>query len=277
MATVTESPPVAAFPALAAPSGAMQRGSRWTRLKAWLRLAYTDFGSKEHHLMLEWIIWMVILSVVVTVLQQDPSLNDLYTDLFRVLETTILVVFAADYALNLYFAPSKRGYIFSFSGIVDLIAILPSFLVFFDTSSVKFLRALRFLRFLRILQVVKALQHRTTTSEADEENQSLLLDLQFGVIGVSALLLLVPDDALRNLLLFCTLVLAVTTGLRRWLVYRQMPAAAIVVMLACVISAMIYAQQLDAAGQTDWAVSLLIGSVVVAVATWSRIEGPAGI
>ena len=37
------------------------------------------------------------------------------------------------------------------------------------------------------------------------------------------------------------------------------------------------AQQLDVAGQTDWAVWLVIGSVAVAVVTWSRIEGPAGI
>jgi hypothetical protein len=275
MATVIESPPVA--PAAAAPTGAIQRGSRWTRFKAWLRLAYTDIGSKEHHLMLEWIIWMVILSVVVTVLQQDPSLDGQYSTVFHVLETLILVVFAGDYALNLYFAPSKRAYIFSFSGIVDLIAILPSFLIFFDTSSVKFLRAVRFLRFLRILQVVKALHHRTTAAEDDEENQSLLLDLQLSVIGFSALLLLVHEDALRNLLLFCTLAVAITTGVRRWLVFRQRPVISIVVLLGCVIGAMMYAQQLDVAGQGEWAVWFLVGTVAVAAITWSRIEGPAGI
>ena len=274
MATVTESPPVVAVAALAAHPGAIQRASRWTRFRAWLRLAYTDFGSKEHHLVLESIVWMVILSVVVTGLQPAPSLNELYRDAFRVIETSVLIVFAADYALNLYFAPTKRSYIFSFSGIVDLIAILPSFLIFFDASSVKFLRAVRFLRILRVL---KAVHHRASASEPDEENHSLLLDLQLGVIGVSALLLLVHDDALRNLLLFSTLAIAITTGLRRWLVYRQMPAASIGVMLACVIGAMVYAQQLDAAGQTDWAVWFVIGCVAVAVVTWSRIEGPAGI
>ena len=275
MATVIESPPVTS--AAAVPAGAIQRGSRWTRLKAWLRLAYTDIGSKEHHLMLEWIIWMVILSVVVTVLQQDVALNEQYNELFHLVEIVILVVFASDYALNLYFAPSKRGYIFSFSGIVDLLAILPSFLIFFDTSSVKFLRAVRFLRFLRILQVVKALHHRSTATEGDEENHSLLLDLQLGVIGFSALLLLVQDDALRNMLLFCTLAVAITTGIRRWLVFRQKPVVSIVVLLGCVIGAMMYAQQLDVAGQSEWAVWFLVGTVAVAAITWSRIEGPAGI
>ena len=276
MAVVAESPPSPPFP-VPAPTGGIQRGSLGTRVKAWLRLGYTDLSSKEHHLTLEWIIWMVILSVVVTVLQQDPALAEQYEQVFVGLELVILVVFAVDYGLNLYFAESKLRYVFSFSGIVDLLAILPSFLVFFDTSSIKFLRAVRFLRFLRILQVVKALHHRTGGAEEDVENHSLLLDLQLGVIGVSALLLLVHDHALRNMLLFCTLAVAITTGFRRWLVYKQRPAVSVTVLLGCVIGAMMYAQQLDVAGQVDWAVWFLVGTVVVAAVTWLRIEGPAGI
>jgi hypothetical protein len=272
-ASSTSAPPV---PPVAVPAGVIQRGSRWTRLKAWLRLAYTDIGSKEHHLMLEWIIWMVIVSVVVTVLQQDPTIDESYSGPMTAAEFLILIVFATDYALNIYYAPSKARYIFSFSGIVDLLAIMPSFLIFFDTSSIKFLRVVRFFRFLRILQVVKALQHRSTADE-DEENYSLLLDLQLGVIGVSALLLLVQEDALRNLLLMFTLAVAVTTGFRRWLVYKQQPALSIAVLLACVLAAMLYAQQLDVAGQPEWAVWFLVGAVVVALVTWWRIESPAGI
>ena len=63
---------------------------------------------------------------------------------------------------------------FSLAGIVDLLAILPSALVFIDLNAVKVLRALRFLRFLSLLQVVKAIQHGQQP-EAEEENQSLLL------------------------------------------------------------------------------------------------------
>ena len=272
MAATLSAPPAA----VAAPTGGIQRGSRWTRLKAWLRLAYTDIGSKEHHLMLEWIIWMVIVSVVVTVLQHDPAIDENYSEVMTAVEFLILTVFAADYAANIYYAPNRARYIFSFSGIVDLLAIIPSFLIFFDTSSIKFLRAVRFFRFLRILQVVKALQHRSV-ADGDEENHSLLLDLQLGVIGVSALLLLVPEDGLRNLLLTCTLVVAVTTGIRRWLVYKQRPALSLAVLVACVLGAMFYAQQLDVAGQAEWAIWFLVGTVVVALLTWSRIESPAGI
>ena len=261
----------------AAPAtGSIQRGSLTTRLRAWLRLAYTDIGSKEHHILLEWIIWMVILSVVITVLQHDHTIDEQYHPLFRVVESFILLVFATDYASNIYFAQSKRAYVFSFSGIVDLLAIMPSALIFVDLTAIKFLRGLRFLRFLRILQVVKAVKHRQQ-SETEEENQSLLLDLQLGVIGVSALLLLVPDDELRNMLLACTLVVAITTGLRRWLVFKQKPTVSIVVLVSLVIWAMSFAVQLDGAGRSDWAVWFLLGAVVVAATTWFQIEAPAGI
>jgi hypothetical protein len=279
-AVTTTAAPVtaAAAPAIAPPpaAGAIQRGSRWTQFKAWLRLAYTDLGSKEHHVLLEWIIWMVIVSVVVTVLQHDIALDELYHPHFRVVEGIIFLVFAVDYGLNMYYAASKRTYAFSFSGVVDLLAILPSFLIFVDLSAIKFLRALRFLRFLRLAQVIKALRHRQHL-ENEEENNSMLMDLQLAVIGISALLLLVPDDALRNMLLACTLFAAITTGIRRWLVYKQMPTVSILVLVTCVIGAMWYAVTLDGLGHQDWAVWFLVGSVIVAATTWFQIEAPAGI
>lgn len=288
MAAVAQDPPAVAAaptpaPAPPAPApggapaaGAVQRGSLGMRLRAWLRLAYTDIGCKEHHILLEWIIWMVILSVVVTVLEHDPALDAQYHPLFRIVETIILVVFASDYAANLYYTPSKRGYALSFAGIVDLMAILPSALIFVDLTAIKFLRGLRFLRFLRILQVVKAVRHRQQ-SDTEEENQSLLLDLQLGVIGVSALLLLVPDHELRNMLLGSALVVAITTGLRRWLVFKQRPTVSILVLVACVIGAMSYAVTLDGMGKQDWAIWFLVGAVIVAATTWFQIEAPAGI
>ena len=227
-------------------------------------------------MLLEWLIWMVILSVVVTVLQHDAVLDQRYQVWFHAAEIAILLAFGTDFVMNLFYAPVKRAYVFSFAGIVDLLAILPSALVFVDLNAVKFLRALRFLRFLRILQVVKAIQHRQQP-EAEDENQSLLLDLQLGVIGVSALLLLVANDELRNMLLGCTLFVAITTGLRRWLVFKQKATLSIIVLVACVIFAMTFAVGLDEAGRHDWAVWFLLGAVVVAATTWFQIEGPAGI
>jgi hypothetical protein len=253
----------------------MQRATTWGRLRAWLRLAYTDLSSKEHQALLEGIIWLVIVSVVMTVLQHDPALDAEYQPYFLAVEAVVFVLFALDYALNLAYAASKRGYALSFAGIVDLAAILPSLVLFVDTSPIKFLRALRFLRFLRILQVVKAVRHRQLV-QGDDDNRSLLLDLQLGVIAVSALLLLVPEDRLRNELLIFTLGASLTVGLRRWLVYRQQPTLSVVVLVLSVVGVMLYALALDGAGEVDRAVWMLVGSVVIAAVTWVQIESPAG-
>lgn len=269
-----QAPAGAPSPAPAVQAAVLQRASAWVRLRAWLRLAYTDLGSKEHQILLEWIIWLVIVSVVSTVLQHDIALDAQYQTAFRVLEVIIFAAFATDYSLNLFYATSRRGYALSFAGIVDLLAILPTVLVFIDLTSVKFLRSLRFLR---ILQVVKAVQHRQQLQGTEDETQSLLLDLQLSVIGISALLLLVPDDALRNMLLMCTLAVAITTGIRRWLVFRQKPVVSMMVLLATVVGVILYTLRLDQGGHADWATWFLVGSVLVAGVTWFQIEGPAGI
>src|SRR5687768_7996075 len=66
-----------AMPAIPA-NVAMLRPTRWHRIHVWLRMAYTDVGSKEHAALLEYVIWMVIVSVVVTVLQHDHALDREY-------------------------------------------------------------------------------------------------------------------------------------------------------------------------------------------------------
>ena len=57
-------------------------------------------------------------------------------------------------ALRILYANSRIGYIFSFYGMVDLIAILP----FYITSGVD-LRAVRILRFFRVIRVFKFLRY----------------------------------------------------------------------------------------------------------------------
>lgn len=258
--------------AAAAVTPVIQRANLWVRIRAWLRLAYTDIGSKEHQVLLEWIIWMVILSVVTTVLQHDHALDEQYHLIFQAIEVVILFAFIADYTLNLVYAPSRRGYALSFAGIVDLLAIVPSAFVFVDASSIKFLRSLRFLR---ILQVVKAMRDRASAA-GDDEHQSRMIDLQLGVIFISALLLLVPDDALRNQMLGVTLITAITTGVRRWLVLHQQLALSVFVLVGTVVAAMFYALGLDSAGHQDWAIGLLLATVVIALITWMQTEAPAG-
>ena len=92
-------------------------------------------------------------------------------------ELAIVAVFTCEYALRLWTAdlryPSERKffllrillprirYVFSMTAIVDLLAILPSFLPLFLPNGLLGIRALRLMRLLRVF---KAAQHSTTLS-----------------------------------------------------------------------------------------------------------------
>ncbi len=245
------------------------------RVATWLRLAYTDLASAEHRILLEWIISLVIVSVVATVLEHDPRLEDQHRQIFVALELLVLVFFVADYALNMYFAPKRGKYIFSVWGLVDLAAILPGLLLIGNFSSLKIIRGVRFLRFLRVIKVAREAQRRTQATE-DEDRRSLFIDLQVGVIGFAAVILFVPNDSLRDLMLGFALVATASIGLRRWLVQHQHPTLSVLTLIGSIIWAVMYALSMDGADTFARACGLLLATVAVALISWLQIESPAG-
>ena len=65
------------------------------------------------------------------------------------IELVVWVLFGVEYFLRILFAPSRRRYIFSFFGIVDLLAVLGGF------ANFPFAVSFRLLRVLRVFRVVK--------------------------------------------------------------------------------------------------------------------------
>lgn len=96
--------------------------------------------------------FLILASAVVFVLESDREVWELtkYTIYFIVLDWVFFVLFSAEYLLRVYIEPRKRDFIFSFYGIIDLLAILPSLFL------VPGFRVLRILRFLRIFRIFKA-------------------------------------------------------------------------------------------------------------------------
>ena len=96
--------------------------------------------------------FLILASAVVFVIESDRQqlAVDPYATHFIVLDVVFLVLFSIEYALRVYIEPKKRDFVFSFYGLIDLIAILPSLFL------VPGFRVLRILRFLRIFRVFKA-------------------------------------------------------------------------------------------------------------------------
>jgi len=100
------------------------------------------------------LLWLIILSVTVVILESVGSLRESYHDLFVNVEWIFTIAFTLEYLLRIYTSPKPLKYITSFYGIIDLLAILPAYLgLLFDTST--FLLTIRALRLLRMFRVFK--------------------------------------------------------------------------------------------------------------------------
>ena len=95
-----------------------------------------------------------IIAVLMVALETLPSLVP-YLSYFVWTEYSLVAVFSIEYLIRIYQAPIRLKYIFSFFGIIDLIAILPSLLGFANLTFLKAARAVRIIRLLRILRLAK--------------------------------------------------------------------------------------------------------------------------
>jgi voltage-gated potassium channel len=98
---------------------------------------------------------LILLSVLAVCLESVPEFRAMYGRSLRWVEWTFTVLFTAEYVVRLMTVRRPLRYIFSFFGIVDLLAIVPTYLSVVLPGSQSFLvvRALRLLRVFRILKL----------------------------------------------------------------------------------------------------------------------------
>ena len=89
---------------------------------------------------------IIFLTVIDHGLQTMPSMAK-YHDILERWEIVPIVVFSLEYFLRIYSSPKRLGFIFSFWGLVDLLAIIPYYL-----GLPADLREIRVLRFLSLLK-----------------------------------------------------------------------------------------------------------------------------
>ncbi|MBN1338064.1 MAG: ion transporter [Bacteroidales bacterium] len=96
----------------------------------------------------------ITLSVAAVMLESVQGFNQKYHDELIAAEWAFTIIFSVEYVLRVFSAKNARRYIFSFYGIIDLLAILPSYLRLFLAGS-QYLLIIRILRLLRIFRVLK--------------------------------------------------------------------------------------------------------------------------
>ncbi|WP_108258071.1 ion transporter [Mangrovicoccus ximenensis] len=96
----------------------------------------------------------IVLSAVAITLETIDDLPPFLREVMAVFEWVILAVFTAEYITRIICAPRPLRYIFSFWGIVDLMACLPAFALLHPQWAA--LRTLRIVRLFRLLKLLRA-------------------------------------------------------------------------------------------------------------------------
>ena len=120
------------------------------------------------------ILALIVVSLVSVGLETLSGLPAWATLVLKVGEIVVVAVFSFEYLLRIVAAPRKLAFIFSFYGLVDLLAIAPFYLAGLDA---RYLRALRVLRVLRVLKLQRRVLENTVaerTHELAERNSALI-------------------------------------------------------------------------------------------------------
>ncbi|MGV8923736.1 MAG: ion transporter [Thermomonas sp.] len=120
------------------------------------RLLFHHEAQDERNFDLALIV-VIFASVIVVMLDSEPSIKARWHDQLYVAEWIITILFTVEYAVRLWVVRRPLRYANSFLGVVDLLAILPTFLslLFPASASLAVIRILRMLRIFRILKLVK--------------------------------------------------------------------------------------------------------------------------
>ena len=100
---------------------------------------------------------LIIISILAVMLESVSSIDAKYGPILNIIEWVVTFFFSLEYILRIWIVKQPRKYIFSFYGIIDLMAILPSFLEIFFAGAhgMMIIRALRLLRVFRLFKITR--------------------------------------------------------------------------------------------------------------------------
>jgi len=104
------------------------------------------------------LILAILLSVATVLLESVASVHQQYGQLLYQIEWGLTILFTIEYIARIKVIDRPRRYVFSFYGMIDLIAIIPTYLSIF-ISGVQMLLIIRILRLLRIFRVFKLVRY----------------------------------------------------------------------------------------------------------------------
>lgn len=152
----------------------------------WYRLIYHHDTPEERNFDI-FLIVAILTSVAVVMLDSVIAVKTTWHEALSIAEWVFTILFTIEYALRMLTVKQPRRYATSFFGIIDLLAILPTYLSLFFAGGT-YLVVIRVLRLLRIFRVLKLVEY---SSEAGLLLTSLLRARRKIFIFICALITIV--------------------------------------------------------------------------------------
>lgn len=103
------------------------------------------------------LIIMILISIAIVMIESDATLLPEADKWLTIAEWVVTALFTFEYFIRIWVVNKPRNYIFSFFGIIDLMAILPTYmgLFFAGTQMLVVVRSLRLVRIFRVLKLTR--------------------------------------------------------------------------------------------------------------------------
>lgn len=127
---------------------------------------HAEFGRWEIGIQI-----LIFLCLIGFSLETLPDLSKGQIFWLEIFEAITVMVFSIEYLTRVIFSRPRKGYVFSFFGIIDLLAIIPYFLgLGIDLRNLRALRMLRLFRILKLVRYSKAMRrfHRAFVISKEE-------------------------------------------------------------------------------------------------------------
>lgn len=137
------------------PDRAFKQKPDGNRFRAWLNTMLFDVHSKLGKTTNLTITLLIIISVLISMSGTMKNLDPLLVEQIHLLEFWVTVIFAVEFLARCYSARNTRAYLFSFYGVVDMLAILPMLLIGDPNLAIRLLRIVRLLKLVRYLRSMR--------------------------------------------------------------------------------------------------------------------------
>ena len=143
----------------------------------------------------------ILLSIIGVMLESVDEVDNKYHEIIMVFEWGFTILFTIEYFFRIYAVNRPLKYIFSFMGIVDLLAIIPTYLIFIFPAahSLSVIRSIRLIRVFRIFKLSRYLRGAHTMQIALRSSRPkiivFLLSVLILVVVLGTLMYIIESSA----------------------------------------------------------------------------------